>query len=132
MNKKVMALRLRELREHRGLKQEDLAEVLGIRQPAYSELESGHTTLTAEHVVKLAEFYGMTLDQFLQADQPILNMQDHASHGYNVIHTQNHHGVSEQAFERFTAVLEGNTAVLKSIADQQAVMIDLLTALKKP
>jgi transcriptional regulator with XRE-family HTH domain len=37
-----ITVRLRELRERRGLSQQGLAELAGVQQTAISELESGH------------------------------------------------------------------------------------------
>ncbi len=132
MTKKEIALRMLELRKDRGLSQEDVAEVLGIKQPAYSALESGDTTLTADNLDKLSKFYGMSLDQFLRADQPVLNMHDNkVAHGYNVIHTQHQHGVSDETFKRLCDVVDANTQVLRGIADQQVAILERLTKFGK-
>ncbi|MBL0046298.1 MAG: helix-turn-helix transcriptional regulator [Flavobacteriales bacterium] len=65
-DQKRIALRLLDLRESRGLSQEKLAAVLGIRQPAYCELESAHTKLTAARALVLADFYRITVDELLR------------------------------------------------------------------
>jgi len=128
MNKKEIAMRILELREKNHLTQQEVADVLGIKQPAYSELESGATALKAADLDKLATFYEMSLDEFLRADQPVLNMYENkVAHGYNVIHTQTQNGITEDLFSRLCDILEGNTTVLRDIADQQAKMIELLS-----
>lgn len=124
-------MRMLKLREERGLSQEEVAEVLGIKQPAYSELESGTTKLTADYLDRLSKFYGMSMDEFLRADQPVLNMHDHASHGYNVIHTQNQNGLSKDQFKQICDILEGYAAVLRDIAKQQTKMIELFMTRSK-
>ena len=62
--------RLRDLREDRDLKQTDIAELLGIQQTVYSRYERGHQTITLEHLVKLAEFYQVSVDALLEHWKP--------------------------------------------------------------
>lgn len=54
MNRKEIAMRIKQLREDRGLHQKEVAAVLGIGQPAYCDLENGHTAFTAVALDKLA------------------------------------------------------------------------------
>ena len=62
--------RLRDLREDRDLKQTDIAELLGIQQTVYSRYERGHQTIPLEHLVKLAEFYQVSVDALLEYWKP--------------------------------------------------------------
>ena len=62
--------RLRDLREDRDLKQTDIAELLGIQQTVYSRYERGHQTIPLEHLVKLAEFYQVSVDARLEHWKP--------------------------------------------------------------
>ena len=62
--------RLRDLREDRDLKQTDIAELLGIQQTVYSRYERGHQTIPLEHLVKLAEFYQVSVDALLEHWRP--------------------------------------------------------------
>ncbi|MBR4992480.1 MAG: helix-turn-helix transcriptional regulator [Clostridia bacterium] len=62
--------RLRDLREDRDLKQTDIAEMLGIHQTVYSRYERGHQTIPLEHLVKLAEFYQVSVDDLLEHWKP--------------------------------------------------------------
>jgi transcriptional regulator with XRE-family HTH domain len=117
MNKKEIAMRIRQLREERGLRQEDVAGVLGIKQPAYCDLENGSTTFTAVAMDKLAEFYGLSLDEFLRPGQPVLNMHDHSSNGFNAYHMQHRHGMSEEVTKRFLEVLDANARALEKLAE---------------
>ena len=54
--------RIKNLREDRDLKQETLAEMLGVRQTTYSKYELGKINVPVEMLIKLADFYGVTLD----------------------------------------------------------------------
>lgn len=56
---------IRNLREDRDLKQKDLAEILNVSQNTYSQYETGVIELTASTLIKLADFYGVTVDYLL-------------------------------------------------------------------
>ena len=58
--------RLRELREDHDLKQTDIAKLLGIHQPVYSRYERGYQNIPLEHLVKLADFYQVSLDYIFE------------------------------------------------------------------
>ncbi len=62
--------RLRDLREDRDLKQTDIAKMLGIHQTVYSRYERGHQTIPLEHLVRLAEFYQVSVDDLLEHWKP--------------------------------------------------------------
>ena len=54
--------RLKDMREDFDLTQKELAEVLGVQQTVYSRYERGFQTIPLEHLLKLAEFYNVSLD----------------------------------------------------------------------
>lgn len=56
---------LRSVREDRDLKQKDIAKVLNISQNTYSQYETGVISLTAEVLIKLSDFYGVSIDYLL-------------------------------------------------------------------
>lgn len=55
-------VRIRNLREDKDLYQKDIAKLLGISQQYYSEYENGKRTILLLHLIKLAEFYNVSLD----------------------------------------------------------------------
>ena len=57
-----MKLRIRELRESRGLTQAEVADALLCDQSLYSKYERGLRSLPLEAAVKLAAYYGVSLD----------------------------------------------------------------------
>lgn len=107
-------MRIRDLRMRRKLTQDEVAEVLGLKQPAYCDLENGISAFKAVHLDKLAGFYGLSLDELLHGDQPTLNMCDNASHGYLQSHVQN--TTSEELLKRICDLLETNTSVIRELA----------------
>jgi transcriptional regulator with XRE-family HTH domain len=58
--------RLKKLREDRALSQENVADELGVSQPAYSKWESSQTDISYETLNKIAEFYGITLSELFE------------------------------------------------------------------
>lgn len=56
---------IRALREDHDFKQRELAEILNVSQNTYSQYENGVISLTAEHLVKLAQFYHVSVDYLL-------------------------------------------------------------------
>ena len=57
--------RLRDLREDKDLRQEDVAEILGISQTVYSRYERGYQTIPVIHLLKLADYYQVSTDYIL-------------------------------------------------------------------
>ena len=66
--------RIRDLREDHDLRQQQLADRIGITQRKYSYLETGVQMLSDEILVKLADYYGVSIDYLLmQTDNPKRN-----------------------------------------------------------
>ena len=57
-----MTLRIRDLREDRDLKQKQIAEFLLCDQSLYSKYERGERELPLRYAIKLASYYGVSLD----------------------------------------------------------------------
>ncbi len=57
--------RLKELRENSDLLQREIAKYLGITQRNYSYFETSQTMLTADILIKLADFYNTNIDYLL-------------------------------------------------------------------
>lgn len=60
-----MYRRLRDLREDRDLTQKELAKLLSFTTSAYSKIERGERTLTAEVLIYLSNFYNVSTDYLL-------------------------------------------------------------------
>ena len=57
--------RLRDLREGRDLKQTDISELLGMKQPQYNRYETGMRELPLHHLIALCRFYNVSADYIL-------------------------------------------------------------------
>ncbi len=55
-------IRIRNLREDKDLYQKFVANILGISQQYYSEYENGKRPIPIVHLIKLAQFYNVSLD----------------------------------------------------------------------
>ncbi len=60
-----MYKRLRDLREDRDLKQRQIAELLSVGQTTYSRYESGELDIPSAALIKLADFYNVSVDYIL-------------------------------------------------------------------
>lgn len=56
---------IRALREDNDLTQQQLADYLGVAQNTYSQYETGKIAYTAQVLVNLADFYGVSVDYLL-------------------------------------------------------------------
>ena len=70
-----MVYRLRELREDRDYKQREIAAYLNCSQQVYSNYELGQRDIPTELLIKLADFYGVSIDYLLcQTNNPQRNV----------------------------------------------------------
>ena len=60
-----MYKRLRDLREDTDLKQRQLAELLSVSQATYSRYESGELDVPSSVLIRLADFYSVSVDYIL-------------------------------------------------------------------
>ncbi len=56
---------LRGIREDRDIKQKDIAKYLNVSQNTYSQYETGVISLTAEVLIKLADYHKVSIDYLL-------------------------------------------------------------------
>ena len=69
MDQSNLAKNLSALRRAMGLSQEKAAEAVGVTRQALAKWESGETTPDILHSDKLAELYGVSLDDLLHSEQ---------------------------------------------------------------
>lgn len=63
--------RLKDLREDKDLKQEDIASILKIKQEQYSRYERGVRTIPIEHLITLSKFYNVSIDYIVGIKEEI-------------------------------------------------------------
>ncbi|MGM9614199.1 MAG: helix-turn-helix domain-containing protein [Oscillospiraceae bacterium] len=65
---------IRGLREDNDYRQRELAQILNVSQNTYSQYENGVIDLTAENLIKLADFYHVSIDYLLgRTENPAVN-----------------------------------------------------------
>lgn len=65
---------LKSIREDNDIKQRQIAEILNVSQNTYSQYETGVIPLTAETLIKLADYYDVSIDYLLdRTNNPKVN-----------------------------------------------------------
>ena len=65
---------LRGIREDRDIRQKEVADYLNVSQNTYSQYETGVISLTAEILIKLSDFYKVSIDYLLdRTNNPSIN-----------------------------------------------------------
>ena len=57
--------RIRDLREDHDMNQTELAQKLGMSQTGYSKYETGENDIPTAILIKLADYYGVSVDYLL-------------------------------------------------------------------
>ena len=58
-------MRIKELRVGADKKQSEIAKLLNIKQNTYSQYENGQRQIPIEQIVKLAQYYNVSVDYIL-------------------------------------------------------------------
>lgn len=75
MRQNIPYPRIRELRESKHWSQSAIAQLLHISQTCYSKYETGENDIPTHILIKLADFYHVSIDYLLdQTDNPQRNM----------------------------------------------------------
>ena len=56
------------LRKKHGMTQEDIADLLGVSKSTSCKYENGNVEPTVAQLIKLADFFGVTMDQIVKQD----------------------------------------------------------------
>ena len=66
-----MYRRIRDLREDHDMNQTQIAKILGMSQTGYSKYETGENDIPTQVLIRLARFYGTSIDYLLgETDVP--------------------------------------------------------------
>lgn len=102
---------LRLFRMAKNLKQQIIADLLGMSQANYSNLENGKTKITSDAAKKLAKYYGVAESIFLAENPPLTNIQNSDHHNY---------------IEKPVQQIETNEALLDPILERMELLLNLL------
>lgn len=72
----VISYNLKKIREsNTSLKQKDIAELLGVKQNTYSTWESGECDVKSEYLPKLAEIFGVKIEDFFKSKNDVIKIK---------------------------------------------------------
>ena len=63
---------LKKLRQKQNISQEFLAKKIGVSRPTYAQIENGARKMLVEEAQKLAQFFGLSLEDFLAGKENLL------------------------------------------------------------
>ncbi|MCI8555805.1 MAG: helix-turn-helix transcriptional regulator [Clostridia bacterium] len=72
-------MKLKDLRIKMGLTQQELANALNISRMKYNHYELGDSEPNIDMLIKLADFYHLTIDEIVEHDVPYLINKSHFS-----------------------------------------------------
>ena len=78
---------LKSIREDRDIKQKDIAKILNVSQNTYSQYETGVISLTAEILIKLSDFYDVSIDYLLDRTDNPKNLNKFKMYFYSILKT---------------------------------------------
>ena len=61
-NMSIFGDNIKRLRKNKGLKQQEIADILGVKRNTYSDWENGKCKPNYEKLEKIADFFGVSLD----------------------------------------------------------------------
>lgn len=71
-------IKLRELRQEKGLNQQELAQIISTTQRNVSNWENGNSEPDIEMIIKMSKFFEVTVDYFLDNNEETNSNQDFA------------------------------------------------------
>ena len=81
----TLGKRLKNLRMERGLYQKHISDLLGIGISTISAYERNDKKPKQESLIKLADYYGVTVDYLLGQDKTIDNLEEEFPEGIQVL-----------------------------------------------
>jgi len=97
---------LRQLRSTKGFSQEQLARDIGVSRPTYLQIENGQKDLTIGEARKLAEIFGMSLEDFLEGEEPQIALPNLPSKKKNQAESDDMRiSIPQENMEKFREIL---------------------------
>ena len=130
-----LAQNLRYLREQRGFNQKELSDMLGMSRAAIGNWEKQHRIPDVETIIKLAQFFDVTLDDFILKElRPPTPLYAKNLHYLRVKHEMTQENMADllgyRRKQRYIAIETGEISVsvedLEKLADFFGVTMDQL------
>lgn len=119
--------KVRDLRERKKLRQEDMAERLGLSQSAYSRMETGEARLDAELLPRIAEALDATIEDLLPV-QVVFNAQNNSGGTNGCQHVELHfpQDMLQQLLDRYDTHAKELQRITEQVAQMNHRLLDLL------
>lgn len=108
---------LRRIRENKKLSQQEIADFLDIPQRSYSNMESGRSKISCEHLSKLSEFLDFDLFDKLQKQCFVLQQKRTLAQNKDIINNNYFEKLIIQHEARINELLEMNTMLKEKIEE---------------
>ncbi len=77
-----IGVNIRTLREQRNIKQQEIADLIGMHRSNYSKIENGQREISVSALDKIAHFFNITIDELVHLDGELpeeVNIEDKTS-----------------------------------------------------
>ena len=71
-----MKNRIEEIRKQKGIRQEDFAKLMGVSRQTISSLETGRYNPSIFLAYKIAQYFGMTIEEIFLFEEEDLNRRE--------------------------------------------------------
>nr|WP_319570051.1 helix-turn-helix transcriptional regulator [uncultured Draconibacterium sp.] len=74
-----IGINIKRLREDRGIKQSEIADLIGMHRSNYSKIENGQREISIAAVDKIAAFFNITIDELVHMGEDVpkeVSMED--------------------------------------------------------
>ena len=74
-----IGINIKRLREDRGIKQHEIADLIGMHRSNYSKIENGQREIALASVDKIAAFFNITIDELVHMGEAVpkeVSMED--------------------------------------------------------
>ena len=127
MNKIVS--NIKKIREQKGVSQEYMAIMLGMKQPSYSRIESSEANLSIEQLQKIADTLETDITDFLDSSR--LTIQNQTNNDYANGYVENLHVENKETTQKLIQSLEDNIQQLKDENQHLKKEIEFLRSMIK-
>lgn len=119
--------KIRDLRERKKLRQEDMADRLGLSQSAYSRMETGEARLDAELLPRIAEILEAKIEDLLPV-QVVFNAQNNSGGTNGCQHVELHfpQEMLQQLLDRYDTHANELRHITEQVAQMNQRLLDLL------
>ena len=101
----MFQLTLKTLREERGLSQQALADEIGVKQGAIGNWESGVRIPPLPTLIKLADYFAVSLDSLVGRESPVKNYSAISQSDRYLLENYHRHPEMQEAVDRLLGMV---------------------------